>query len=329
MFGRDRIRTTLAVLLLLGGVAYAASADFFGLELIAEIAVFAILVMSLDLLAGFGGMISLGHAAFFGLGAYLFALMTAMWSWPPLVAMIATPPVIAGIAVLVGFVVVRVHGIFFIMITLALGEMAHAYFFESRLFGGDDGLAGIPRLDLSALGLELHDPRTFALALIALAALVYLLLAAVLRAPFGHVLIGIRINEHRMRALGCPTARYKIGAFAAAAAVAGLAGTLRAQHTQFITPVLLEWTTSGEALIMVILGGLRTLIGPVIGAAAVTLLRHELSAWTDYWSLFLGLFLIAVVLSRRNGIYGWLAWLGARVSKRRAAPAPEKPDAAR
>jgi branched-chain amino acid transport system permease protein len=221
--------------------------------------------------------------------------------------------VIAVVGVVIGLVVVRVHGIFFIMITLALGSMAHAYFFESPRFGGDDGMGGIPRLDLSALGLDLQEPRTFALGLIALATLVYLGLAALLRSPFGHVLIGIRINEHRMQALGCPVARYKVGAFAVAAAIAGFAGTLGAQHTQFITPVLLDWTTSGEALIMLILGGIGTLIGPVIGATVVTMLRHELSSYTDYWSLFLGLFLIFVVLSGRNGIYGWLAWLPARM----------------
>jgi len=203
--------------------------------------------------------------------------------------------------------VTRVQGIFFIVITLAAGEMGYEFFFKNRALGGDDGLAGIPRLDLVAIGIDLNDSGVFALFLIATAALTYLLLVRLLASPYGAVLTGLHDNPGRMRALGLPVRAYQTSIFALSGAIAGFAGTLSAQHTQFITPDLLHWTTSGEVLIMVILGGLGTLIGPVIGAAVLTLLRHELSNVTDYWGFWLGVFLILIVLGGKNGIVGWLA----------------------
>ena len=196
---------------------------------------------------------------------------------------------------------------FFIVITLAIGEMGYEFFFKNRALGGDDGLSGIQRLDLSAIGVDLNDPGVFALFSIAVAAIAYLLLVRLLASPYGAVLTGLHDNPGRMRALGLPVRAYQTSIFAVSGALAGLAGTLSAQHTQFITPNLLHWTTSGEVLVMVILGGLGTLVGPVIGAVVLTLLRHELSNVTDYWGFWLGFFLILIVLGGKNGIVGWLA----------------------
>ena len=298
-------RHLLAIALLAALLVWHSQAEYFGFELLAEIAVFAILAMSLDLLAGYGGMVSLGHAALFGTGAYLYA-----WLGSDLVG-ISAPMAMLGavigtglIAVAVGAVAMRVEGIFFIMITLGFGQMGYEFFFQNKALGGDDGLYGIQRLDLSDVGVDLTDPGTFAMAAILSAALVYLLLAWVLTTPFGAILKGLHANPKRLRALGLRVLVYRTAAFGFAGALAGFAGSITAQHTQFITPHLLNWTTSGEVLVMVILGGLATLVGPVIGAVALVLLRHELSSLTDYWGAVMGGFLILVVLSRQNGLVG-------------------------
>ena len=303
-------------------LAWWSRAGWFGHEVLAEIAVFAILAMSLDLLAGRAGMVSLGHAALFGTGAYLYAVATLRWGWPPGAAMPAATVLTGAIALLVGTVVTRVDGVFFIMITLAAGEMGHEFFFRNRALGGDDGLGGIPRLDLSALGVELEDPAVFALALLVLAAAVYLLLARVLASPFGAALSGVHGNPARMAALGLPVRSYRCAAFALSGLIAGLAGTVAAQHTQYISPAMLAWTTSGEVLVMVILGGLGTLIGPVLGAAALVLLRHELSDLTRYWGFWLGLFLVLTVMGGGHGLVGWLEAGWRRLRARRGAAAP-------
>ncbi len=307
MAGRLPFRHALAVLTLAALVVFWTRAGYFGMEILAEIAVFAILAMSLDLAAGYAGLVSLGHAALFGFGAYMFALFTVLWGWPAWLAIVLATLATGAISLLAGAVVTRVQGVFFIMITLAAGEMGYEFFFKNRALGGDDGLAGIQRLDLSAIGVDLNDPAVFALSLIVVAAFVYLLLVRLLASPYGVVLTGLHDNPGRMRALGLPVRAYQTSIFALSGALAGFAGTLSAQHTQFITPNLLHWTTSGEVLVMVILGGLGTLVGPIIGAVMLTLLRHELSNVTDYWGFWLGFFLILIVLGGKNGIVGWLA----------------------
>lgn len=300
-------RHALAVLTLAALLIFWTQAGYFGMEILAEIAIFAILAMSLDLAAGYAGLVSLGHAALFGCGAYMFALFTVLWGWPASLAVVLATLATGAVALIIGAVVTRVQGVFFIVITLAIGEMGYEFFFKNRALGGDDGLSGIQRLDLSAIGVDLNDPGVFALFSIAVAAIAYLLLVRLLASPYGAVLTGLHDNPGRMRALGLPVRAYQTSIFAVSGALAGLAGTLSAQHTQFITPNLLHWTTSGEVLVMVILGGLGTLVGPVIGAVVLTLLRHELSNVTDYWGFWLGFFLILIVLGGKNGIVGWLA----------------------
>jgi branched-chain amino acid transport system permease protein len=300
-------RHALALAALAALFVFWTRAGYFGMEILAEIAVFAILAMSLDLAAGYAGLVSLGHAALFGCGAYMFALFTVLWGWPASLAVVLATLATGAVALIIGAVVTRVQGVFFIVITLAAGEMGYEFFFKNRALGGDDGLGGIQRLDLSAIGVDLNDPGAFALFLIIVAAITYLLLVRLLASPYGAVLTGLHDNPGRMRALGLSVRAYQTSIFAFSGALAGFAGTLSAQHTQFITPNLLHWTTSGEVLVMVILGGLGTLVGPVIGAVVITLLRHELSNVTDYWGFWLGFFLILIVLGGKNGIVGWLA----------------------
>jgi branched-chain amino acid transport system permease protein len=182
--------------------------------------------------------------------------------------------------------------------------MGWAYFHKERLFGGVGGMSGVKQLDLAWAGLMLMNPAHFSLFAVAVACLVYLALSRLVRSPFGRMLVAIRENENRARALGCPVQRYKLAAFAVSGGVAGLAGTLAAQRTGFVSPELLVWTTSGEALIMVIAGGLGSLVGPVAGAACWVLLHHGLSAQTAYWGVPMGLFFIALVLFAGHGLWG-------------------------
>ena len=329
MHPSSRFRAALVVVTFAALLGYWGLSDFFGKEIVSEIAIFAILAMSLDLVAGYSGMVSLMHGALLGFGAYIYALMAAKWGVSPALAMLAASAATGFVALVIGGIVSRVRGVFFIMTTLAIGEMGYEYFFQSKTFGGDDGFSGIPRLDLSGLGIDTSDTASFALIAIVIAMIVYALMSRLLKSPYGWALVGIHQNEMRMRALGLPIRRYKTSAIAVSGVIAGFAGTLTAMHTQFITPQLLHWTTSGEVLIMVILGGLGTLIGPVVGASIVILLRHQLSSYTDYWGFWLGLLLIVVVVSKSNGVVGWLCDVWTRFTSRRSAGEQGERNAAR
>ena len=326
MRGGDPLQLPVAGLLAAVAVAAWIGADFFGMELLAEIAILAIFAMSLDLLVGVTGMVSLGHAGFLALGAYATAAATVLWGWPPAVALAFSVVVAAALAVGVGLFVTRLTGVFFIMITLAIGQMFYAYFFKARAFGGDNGMAGTPRFDLDALGLDSGDSAVFAALVLVTAALVYLALLLLTRSPFGMMLNAIHQNEGRLASLGCPVRRYKLAAFGVAGATAGLAGALMAQHTGFVSPDLAFWTLSGEALIIVIIGGSGSLVGAAGGAALFILLRDSLSsgafwkslalpaALAGHWKLVMGLFYITVVLVARDGLYGRLSWAVARLA---------------
>ncbi len=285
--------------------------------MVIEAAILAILAMSLDMVAGYGGMVSLCHGAIFGLGAYIFGILTAMLGVSPFLALPAAILVTALFGFAVGGVTSRTSGIFFIMTTLAFGQMVYVIIFDARSLGGDDGMSGIPRLDLSFLGVDMNDSLTFGIFVILAAALVYLLIAAILRAGFGRSLVGLRSNETRMRALGMGIWKYKATSFAISGGIAGLAGALAAQHTMFISPSMLVWTVSGEALVVVILGGLGTLIGPAFGAVLFVFLKHEVSEFTNYWHLVVGTVLIITVVMGNKGIYGQLEHMIERRHSRR------------
>jgi len=319
MFRHTPLRYAALAILAASGIFQALTAEYFGLEILTEIAILAMLVIALDLVAGFGGMVSLCHGALMGVGAYAYALLTANAGIAPPVAMAAAAAIAAAAGWAIGAICSRSHGIYFIMATLAFGQMAYSYVFEAPVFGGDDGISGIPRLDLGLLGIDLMDPRAFALFCLALIAAAYGFAVMVLRSGLGRSLIGVMHNEKRMRALGLTVWRVKADVFGLSGAIAGVAGALAAQHVMFISPGLLAWTVSGEALVVVILGGLGTLVGPLVGAAFFVLLKHELSAVTTYWHLVVGVILIAVVMSRANGIFGWLETVADRWQSRRAA----------
>ena len=299
-----QLRNGLAGLVTGGAIVAWCCTDLFGHELLASIAILALFAMSLDLLAGYSGQVSLGHAAFYGIGAYGTAALSAILGWPMWLAVPLSILLTAVLAFGVALFVVRLTGVFFLMITLAIGEMFYSFFFRTRFFGGDDGLGGIPRPDFSWIGIDLSNPAAFSMFAILIAVLVYCLLARLSDSVLGAVISGVRQNEARMGAIGCPVISYKVAVFTLAGGIAALAGSLSAQHDGFVSPDLLSWTVSGEVLIVVIIGGLSSLVGPVIGAAVMVMLAHYISGVTNYWMFFMGLFFVAVVLAGGRGIYG-------------------------
>lgn len=334
MFRHTPLRYAVLAVLAIAALVQALTAEYFGLEILTEILILCLLVLALDLVAGFGGMVSLCHGALMGVGAYAFVALNTLAGLDPWLAAIAAIAITAGAAWIIGAICARSHGIYFIMATLAFGQMAYSYVFESPLFGGDDGIGGIDRFDLSAIGLDLNDGRTFALFCLAVVIAAYLFSVTILRSGLGRSLAGVMHNEKRMKALGSRTWRIKADVFGLSGILAGTAGVLAAQHIMFISPGMLNWTVSGEALVVVILGGLGTLVGPLVGAVAFVLMKHQIGEITHYWHLIVGIILIAVVMSRANGIFGWVeARWGALIERRlidatrTATPTEEKADA--
>jgi len=334
MFRHTPLRYAVLAVLAVAALVQALTAEYFGLELLTEILILCLLVLALDLVAGFGGMVSLCHGALMGVGAYAFVALSTLAGLDPWLSALAAIATTAGAAWIIGAICARSHGIYFIMATLAFGQMAYSYVFETPLFGGDDGIGGIDRFDLSAIGLDLSDGRTFALFCLAVVIAAYLFSVTILRSGLGRSLAGVMHNEKRMKALGSRTWRIKADVFGLSGILAGTAGVLAAQHIMFISPGMLNWTVSGEALVVVILGGLGTLVGPLVGAVAFVLMKHQIGEFTHYWHLIVGIILIAVVMSRANGIFGWVeARWGALIERRlidatrTATPTEEKADA--
>src|SRR5262245_1474582 len=223
--------------------------------------------------------------------------------------------------------VLRTSGAFFIMVTLAAAEMLYAWGFRSRTFNGADGVGGVPRLDLSAIGIDLNDPGTFALSMIALCVATWLLLELVTASPFGRTLAAIRQNPSRVAALGGRVYLYRLAAFTASGTIAALAGALKVQHINFISPDLVSWFVSGDVLIAVVIGGIGTLVGGALGAALLVLLKELLSSTFGHWYLFLGVIFAGVALLMPRGIIGYLLELNDRLGMRAARSAANAPEA--
>ena len=283
--------------------AFPLFAGAYPVKLLEEILIWGIFAMSLDLLMGYAGMVSFGHSAFFGVGGYLAALL--LKSAPGAASALLLPALGAGLCALaIGFFSIRVSGVYFIMLTLAFSQMFYAVTFQAAWLGAEDGIVGVPRLN--ALGLDTAKPLAFHLYLVVLIAVGALALFRIVRSPFGRVLRGIHENEARMEAVGYAVDRYKLLAFVIAGTVAGVAGSLYTQFVGSITPDAFLWTTSGEALLMVIIGGTGTLAGSMLGAAAFILLQSLVSSYTERWMLILGLTFILLVLFAPGGVVGAL-----------------------
>jgi branched-chain amino acid transport system permease protein len=295
-------------------VAFPAFGGKFYVDLAVKIMILAIFALSLELLVGQAGLVSFGHAAFFGIAAYVTAILTprteAASLWLVLPAAIAAA---AAYALAVGALSLRTRGVYFIMITLAFAQMAYYVFHDMPIGGGSDGIYLYFRPDASVLGwrpFDLDAGHTFYYAVLACVVVTFGFLSMMLRSRYGHALAGIRVNERRMRAAGFPTYAYKLVAFVLAAAFAGLAGFLHALKDGYVNPEILSWHQSGAVLLMVILGGIGHLRGAIIGAVAFTLLQ-ELFQWqavfgkfAKHWQLMLGLTIIIFVAAAPRGLIG-------------------------
>ncbi len=270
---------------------------------VTDVLIFGLFAMSLDLLLGYTGLVSFGHAAFFGVGAYVAGIVGIRWGPSVFLTFPAAILAAALAALVIGYFSIRTAGVYFLMLTLAFSQMVYAIAFKLPFTGGSNGLSGIPRPTLG-FGLSISDADGFYYFVLIVFLVAYWLLARLVSAPFGKSLRGIKENESRMRAVGYNVQNYKLAAFVIAGALAGAAGALRAYFNFFVAPDTLYWTTSGTVLVMVIIGGAGTLIGPVLGAALVLVLENLISSYTERWPLLLGAVFVLFVLRAPYGIAG-------------------------
>ena len=307
-------RSAIEVLVLLALLALPFLLTDYPRALISEIFIFAIFAMSLDLLLGFTGLMSLGHAAFFGLGAYAVAVLGTQFGVNAWLGVAAGIGVAGCGAALIGFFCVRTGGIPFLMLTLAFSQLVFSVALKWRdVTGGSDGIAIAERPGF--LGYDLSHSLVMYFMALSFFALTYWGLRRLLNAPLGHAFVGIRENEQRMMAIGYPTRAYKLLSFTIAGAIAGLAGGLYAIFNGFISADAVYWTASGDILIMTMLGGAGTLIGPALGAAIVLLMKNVVSSYSEHWLAIIGITFICCVMFFPGGLWGSLQkvrWRGVR-----------------
>ena len=283
-------------------------------DLVVKIAIYAVFALSLELLVGVTGLVSLGHAAFLGIGAYVTVLASGEAGGSAAHVLPLAVLAAAAYALFVGALSLRTKGVYFIMVTLAFAQMAYFVFHDTRLAGGSDGLFLYVKPTLGTL--ELDDKRHLYFTVMGTLIGSYALLALLLRSRFGHALAGIRVNEQRMRAAGYATYGYKLAAFVIAGALAGVAGFLIAVKDGAVNPELLSWHESGAVLLMLILGGIGSLRGAVIGAVAFTLLKElfqlesVLGPLASHWQMTLGFTIIGFVALLPKGLIGLRARFG-------------------
>jgi branched-chain amino acid transport system permease protein len=302
------------LLLLLAAVPPAAAyldAPFY-IDLLRRVMIFGIAAISLNLILGYGGMVSFGHAAYLGIGAYAVGVLGyhgihAGWiQWS--VAIGAS----ALVALAIGAISVRTSGIYFIMITLAFTQMLYYLGISVAEYGGDDGMRLKQRSEFDWI--SLNDEKAFYYLVLAILVFALVFVQRLVNSRFGLVLQAARSNEARTRAIGYSPYPYRLAAFVISGALCGLAGALLVNHTAYLTPEFMNWTRSGELMFMVILGGIATSAGPLLGAAALLLLEDVLQGWSllpkeavrDHWQLYLGVILVLVVLYARRGLAGLL-----------------------
>jgi branched-chain amino acid transport system permease protein len=301
------------------------SGQSYYITLVTRMMIYGIAATSLNLLVGYTGLVSLGHALFLGVGAYgvgITAFHGMDNGWLQLLLVVAITAVVGA---LTGLVVLRTHGMAFIMITLAFAQMFFYLGVSLKEYGGDDGMSLPGRSRLAPFDLE-SNGQLYYLALAILVATLYLSWRLV-HSRFGYVLRGIKSNERRMKALGFSTVRYKLAIYVVAGVIAGIAGFLLANLSSYVSPSSSAWTISGELVVMVILGGIGTVFGGALGALALLLIEELLSSMTEHWMAVLGLLIVAIVLIAKNGIYGSIrTWSLAR--RRHAAASSGQPESA-
>ena len=303
---RNALVAGLLVILALLPVYAAMTGNTFVMTLFTRIVILGIAAVSLNLIMGFGGMVSFGHAAYLGIGGYVVGILakegidSGLVQWPLAIAASAL------FALAVGALSLRTRGVYFIMITLAFAQMIYYVAIGLDRYGGDDGMTIYKRSQFGGL-IDLSNKAVFYYLCLALLLATIYLVWRLVHSRFGMVIQGARSNDRRMRAIGFPTYRYKLVCFVMAGMLCGLAGALLANHTDFISPALMHWTRSGDLIVMAVLGGMGAVFGPVIGAVALLVLEEALSGVTEYWQIILGPLFLLVVLFARGGIDGLLA----------------------
>jgi branched-chain amino acid transport system permease protein len=307
MRASPRTLATVAVLLALAAVPPVAAAlgQPFYLDLLRRIMIFAIAALSLNLILGYGGMVSFGHAAYLGVGAYAVGILAHYGIHDGFLQFAVAIAASAAVALVIGAVSIRTSGVYFIMITLAFTQMLFYLGISLEEYGGDDGMRLAARSQFLGV-LDLGSPTPFYYFVLAVLAGFLYLVHRLVNSRFGMVIRATKSNEARTRAIGFSPYPYKLAAFVIAGAMCGVAGALLVNQTAYLTPEFMNWTRSGEIMFMVILGGIATLIGPVLGAAALLLLEDLLAAWTVHWQIILGPILVLVVLFTRRGLAGLL-----------------------
>jgi branched-chain amino acid transport system permease protein len=304
-FARDAVVAGVLVMLALVPVYAAFIGNTFPLTLFTRIIILGIAAVSLNLILGYGGMVSFGHAAYLGVGAYVVGILahegiySGFIQWPLAIA------VSALFALVIGVLCLRTRGVYFIMITLAFAQMIYYVAAALSRYGGDDGLT-IQRRSQFAGVVNLSDKTLFYYLCFVLLLVCIYVTGRLVNSRFGLVIQGARSNDRRMRAIGFPTVRYRLVCFVIAGAMGGLAGALLANHTDFVSPAMMHWTRSGDLIVMVVLGGMGSLHGPLIGAVVLLVLEEFLSGVTEYWQLIIGPLFLLVVLFARGGIDGLL-----------------------
>ncbi len=286
----------------------AMEAEFY-ISVASRIGIYAIAATSLNLLLGYGGLVSFGHAAFFGLGAYCVGVPISEGFANGWLGFALAMGVAGAAALAIGAISLRTRGVYFIMITLAFAQMLYYLANSIKAYGGDEGLNITRRSDFG-LGLDLKDDTTFYFVVLAMLAAVLLGLHRLVASRFGRAIQAIRDDDVRAESIGYPTFRFKLLLFVIAGAVGGLAGALMVNQQNYVNPNLLYWTQSGTLMIMVILGGVGTVWGGLIGAAVLLILEETLSAYTVHWQFYVGWILLLVVLFAPRGLAGLLVRRG-------------------
>jgi branched-chain amino acid transport system permease protein len=292
----------LAILAAVPLVAALANQPFY-LDLVRRIMIFAIAASSLNLILGYGGMISFGHAAYLGVGAYAVGVLAHYGVHNGYLQWTVAVAASAAVALAIGAVSVRTSGVYFIMITLAFTQMLYYLGISIAEYGGDDGMRLAVKSQFPGL-VDLNDADAFYYLVLAILVLALFAGHRLVNSRFGLVLRAAKSNEERTRSIGFSPYPYRLAAFVIAGAVCGLAGALLVNHTAYLTPEFMNWTRSGELMFMVILGGMGSIAGPVLGAFALLLVEDALSGWTQHWQLVLGPLLVLSVLFLRRGLAG-------------------------
>lgn len=297
------------------GLAMLAAAPFLGIYpvFVMKALCFAMFACAFNLLLGYSGLLSFGHAAFFGVAGYATGWLTRTVGWPPELSIVASMAFSAVLGLCVGAIAIKREGIYFAMITLALAQMVYFSCLQAPFTGGEDGLQAIPRGSLLGL-ISLENDLVMYYVVLAVFCAVWLFIARVISSPFGHVLKAVRGSEHRAVSLGHDAARHKLTVFVISAALSGLAGAMKAIVLGFTTLTDVHWTMSGEVVLMTLLGGVGTLFGPVVGAFAVVGLQTYLADRVGSWVMVIigGTFVLCVLIFRDGVIGQWSAWRGRR-----------------